>query len=71
MMWQRSQGELLWRKDIAAALRKARSDALEEAARVAKVAWLKADYADVVDADIVCRLCEETSDAIRALKDKP
>lgn len=51
-------------------LEAARDKALEEAAEVAKTAWICADYdvVGVADADKAMQLCEYAADAIRAMK---
>ena len=47
---------------------RARAEALEEAAKVARVAWLKSKRQVVGDADREDALCEEIAAAILALK---
>ncbi len=47
---------------------KARNDALEEAAEVARVMWLKSQRGVIGDADREDELCEEIASAIRAMK---
>jgi hypothetical protein len=41
--------------------------ALEAAAKVAKVQWLKSDHGTLGDADYGCALCEEAAKATRSL----
>jgi hypothetical protein len=41
--------------------------ALEEAAMVAKVQWLKSDHGTLGDADYGCAICEEAAAAILSL----
>lgn len=52
-----------WRAEI-------RREVLEEAAKVAKGAWLTCPYGEIADADAMCALSEHTEAAILALRDK-
>lgn len=46
----------------------ARVEAMRErAAKIAKTAWMVSDYADIMDADELERMCNETSNGILAL----
>jgi hypothetical protein len=49
---------------------KVRAEAIEEAAKVAKTAWLTCPYGEIADADAMCALSEHTETAIRALAEK-
>jgi len=51
----------------AAELREAVAAEREACAAIAKTAWLDHDYADLADADVMCRLCEDIAeDRIRS-----
>lgn len=50
---------------------KVRDEALEEARRFAKVAWLACPFGSIADADTMNDLCEYIADGIRALKSSP
>lgn len=54
------------------ALASSRNDVLEEAARIAKTAWLTVDHnaVGILDADAAMALCEHAETAIRARKDQ-
>ena len=47
-----------------------RNKALDEAAGIAKVQWLKSEHGTIADADALCAVCEDAAEAILALKHK-